>query len=65
MCYWICSFYIKNISCNKLKDLIYFNLLIRGLIMQDSETIKYGALFIFGIGFVVFVLGVAAAVFFN
>jgi|TARA_X000001036_G_scaffold429139_1_gene459921 hypothetical protein len=33
--------------------------------MQDSETIKYGALFIFGIGFVVFVLGVAAAVFFN
>ena len=28
--------------------------------MQDSETIKYGALFIFGIGFVVFVLGVAA-----
>ena len=33
--------------------------------MQDSETIKYGSLFIFGIGLVVFVLGVAAAVFFN
>lgn len=33
--------------------------------MQDSETIKYGALFIFGIGFVVFVLAVAAAIFFN
>ncbi len=33
--------------------------------MQDNETIKYGVIFIFGIGFIVFLLGLAAGIFFN
>tara|TARA_Y100000385_G_scaffold131056_1_gene136362 strand:- start:970 stop:1071 length:102 start_codon:yes stop_codon:yes gene_type:complete len=33
--------------------------------MQDSETIKQGAVFILGIGFTIFLLGLAAAVFYS
>ena len=33
--------------------------------MQDSETVKQGAIFILGIGFTIFLLGLAAAVFYS
>ena len=33
--------------------------------MQDSETIKQGAIFILGIGFTIFLLSLAAAVFYS
>jgi len=56
---------MKKIPCKKLKHLIYFIDYIFGEIMQDNETIKQGAIFIFGIGFTIFLLGLAAAIFYS
>jgi hypothetical protein len=56
---------MKKISCKKLKHFIYFINYFTGEIMQDNETIKQGAIFIFGIGFTIFLLGLSAAVFYS
>ena len=54
------TFYRRN-CLKKNKFLIYF---LRGFIMDDSSTLKYGSFFAIGIGIIVFFLGIGAYIYF-
>ena len=54
-------FYLKK---SFEKELIFDIFFLRGFIMDDSSTVKYGSYFAIGIGIIVFLLGLGAYIYF-
>ena len=54
-------FYLKK---SFEKELIFDIFFLRGFIMDDSSTLKYGSYFAIGIGIIVFLLGLSAYIYF-
>ena len=54
-------FYLKK---SFEKELIFDIFFLRGFIMDDSSTLKYGSYFALGIGIIVFLLGLGAYIYF-
>ena len=55
------SFYLKK---SFEKELIFDIFFLRGFIMDDNSTLKYGSFFAIGIGIIVFFLGIGAYIYF-